>query len=86
MEFRIVRILLFTVLLFNQNVRENKSILVLISSLIIKDIAISLIILTNIAKFPLNLLIVLMTIIFCIDLVYIVINKILSCFKISKIN
>lgn len=86
MEFRIVRILLFTVLLFNQNVRENKSILVLISSLIIKDIAISLIILTNIAKFPLNLLIVLMTIVFCIDLVYIVINKILSCFKISKIN
>lgn len=86
MEFRIVRILLFTALLFNQNVRENKSILVLISSLIIKDIAISLIILTNIAKFPLNLLIVLMTIIFCIDLVYIVINKILSCFKISKIN
>lgn len=86
MEFRIVRVLLFTALLFNQNVRENKSILVLISSLIIKDIAISLIILTNIAKFPLNLLIVLMTIIFCIDLVYIVINKILSCFKISKIN
>lgn len=86
MEFRIVRILLFTALLFNQNVRENKSILVLISSLIIKDIAISLIILTNIAKFPLNLLIVLMTIVFCIDLVYIVINKILSCFKISKIN
>ena len=69
MEFRIIRILLFVALILNQNIRKNKSILILISSLIIQDIAILLINLTNIDKFTLNLLIVLTTIVFCIDLI-----------------
>lgn len=86
MKFRIVRILLFAVLLFNKNIRKNKSTLILISSLIIQDIAISLIILTNIAKFPLDLLIVLTTIVLFIDLIYIAIKGISNHFKIIKIN
>ena len=81
MKFRIVRILLFAVLLFNKNIRKNKSTLILISSLIIQDIAISLIILTNIAKFPLALLIVLTTIVLFIDLIYIAIKGISNHFK-----
>ena len=86
MKFRIVRILLFAVLLFNKNIRKNKSTLILISSLIIQDIAISLIILTNIAKFPLDLLIVLTTIVLFIDLIYIAIKGISNHFKRIKIN
>ena len=81
MKFRIVRILLFAVLLFNKNIRKNKSTLILISSLIIQDIAISLIILTNIAKFPLDLLIVLTTIVLFIDLIYIAIKGISNHFN-----
>ena len=86
MKFRIVRILLFAVLLFNKNIRKNKSTLILISSLIIQDIAISLIILTNKAKFPLALLIVLTTIVLFIDLIYIAIKGISNHFKRIKIN
>ena len=51
MIFRNIRIFIFVALLLNQNVRKNKSILILISSLIIQEIAISLMISTNIAKF-----------------------------------
>lgn len=86
MIFRNIRIFIFVALLLNQNVRKNKSILILISSLIIQEIAISLMISTNIAKFLLDLVIVLTTIVFCIDLIYIIINGILNYFKITKIN
>ena len=86
MEFRIIRILIFVALIFNQSIRKNKSILILISSLIIQDIAISLINLTNIDRFTLNLLIVLTTIVFCIDLIYITIKGISNYFKKIKIN
>ena len=41
---------------------------------------------TNIAKFLLDLVIVLTTIVFCIDLISIIINGILNYFKITKIN
>ena len=70
MIFRNIRIFIFVALLLNQNVRKNKSILILISSLIIQEIAISLMISTNIAKFLLDLVIVLTTIVFCIDLIF----------------
>lgn len=86
MIFRNIRIFIFVALLLNQNVRKNKSILILISSLIIQEIAISLMISTNIAKFLLELVIVLTTIVFCIDLISIIINGILNYFKITKIN
>jgi len=86
MEFRIIRILLFVALILNQNIRKNKSILILISSLIIQDIAILLINLTNIDKFTLNLLIILTTIVFCIDLIHIDIKGISNYFKRIKIN
>lgn len=86
MAFRIIKTLLFVALLFNQNIRKNKSVLILISSLIIQNIAISLIILTDIAKLPLNLLTALTTIVFCIDLGYIAINEMLNYFKRTKIN
>lgn len=86
MIFRNIRIFIFVALLLNQNVRKNKSILILISSLIIQEIAISLMISTNIAKFLLDLVIVLTTIVFCIDLISIIINGILNYFKITKIN
>ncbi len=86
MIFRILRIFLFVALLLNQNIRRNKSVLILISALIIQDIAISLMISTNIVKFPLDLVIVLTTIVFCIDLIYIIINGILNYLKRSKIN
>ena len=86
MIFRNIRIFIFVALLLNQNVRKNKSILILISSLIIQEIAISLMISTNIAKFLLELVIVLTTIVFCIDLIYIIINGILNYFKRTKIN
>ena len=86
MEFRIIRILIFVALMFNQNIRKNKSILILISSLIIQDIAILLINLTNIDRFTLNLLIVLTTIVFCIDLIYTAIKGISNYFKKIKIN
>ena len=61
-------------------------ILILISSLIIQEIAISLMISTNIAKFLLELVIVLTTIVFCIASISIIINGILNYFKITKIN
>ena len=86
MIFRNIRIFIFVALLLNQNVRKNKSILILISSLIIQEIAISLMISTNIAKFLLDLVIVLTTIVFCIDLISIIINGILNYFKRTKIN
>ena len=86
MIFRNIRIFIFVALLLNQNVRKNKSILILISSLIIQEIAISLMISTNIAKFLLELVIVLTTIVFCIDLISIIINGILNYFKRTKIN
>ena len=86
MIFRNIRIFIFVALLLNQNVRKNKSILILISSLIIQEVAISLMISTNIAKFLLDLVIVLTTIVFCIDLISIIINGILNYFKITKIN
>lgn len=86
MLFRILKIFLFIALLLNQNVRRNKSILILISALIIQDIAISLMILTNIDKFKLDLVIVLSTIVFCVDLICIIVSKIINYSKRAKIN
>ena len=86
MTIRIISILVFIILLFNKEIRKNKSLVILISSLIVQKLAILLIISDNIAKFPLNLVIVLTTIIFCIDLVYIFVNGILKYLKRSNLN
>lgn len=78
MGFRIIKTLLFILLLSNQNIRRNKSIIILILSIIIQNIAILLIISTKVDRLALDLAIVLTTIVFCIDLVYIAIKGILN--------
>lgn len=74
---RILFILLFTILLFNKNIIENKSITLILILAIVQKISIILIETTDINEFLLNIVISVSTILIALNFIYVLINKVL---------